>query len=255
MNSQTVVADIADELARRVAAGEYAPGDLVPSVRQVAAEFEVNRATAQLILGRLESTGFVEAKRGKGFTVRDVRLVGGVDVYRRLFRLSVEMPEVALETFRDLVQLEQMLLLDTMRAYSAGDHRIAQEDLHAAVERLAAIAREPDPDLAEFLGVELGVVRSLVGAVGNGMHLAVLNSIGEMVLGVWEATSAFFAVPPDVHVAAWRAVVTVWENGGAPSESEAALFEDLVTRYHRRVLTRFGELLAPAERAVVASAS
>src|SRR6476659_8008799 len=76
MGSRTVVADVADELARRVTAGEYQPGELMPSVRQVAEEFDMNRATAQLTLGRLESYGFVEARRGKGFTIRDVREAG-----------------------------------------------------------------------------------------------------------------------------------------------------------------------------------
>ena len=69
MGDRTVVADVADELARRVASGEYEPGGLMPSVRQVADEFDLNRATAQLILGRLESYGFVDAYRGKGFVI------------------------------------------------------------------------------------------------------------------------------------------------------------------------------------------
>jgi DNA-binding transcriptional regulator YhcF (GntR family) len=242
VNPQTVVADVADELARRVATGEYGPGELVPSVRQVAAEFEVNRATAQLILGRLESAGFVEAKRGKGFTVRDVRLAGGVDVYRRLFRLSMGMAEVALETFHDIVVTEQQLLLDTLRAYTDLEHRIAAADLGAIVDRLERIARRPEPDLHEFLRLELSIVRALVSVVGQSMRLATLNSLGEMVLDVPEAVAAFFVVEPDVHVLVWRALISVWDSGGGPSESQTLLFEDLVTVYHGRVLARFEEL-------------
>lgn len=246
MNPQTVVADIADELARRVAAGEYAPGDLVPSVRQVATEFEVNRATAQLVLGRLESSGFVEAKRGKGFTVRDVRLAGGVDVYRRLFRLSMPMPEVAVETFHDIIAVEQALLVDTIRTYSEGDHRISSTELHACVDQLEAIAREPEPDVAAFLQVELAIIRDLISAVGQTMQLATLNSIGEMVLDVPEATQAFFVVAPDVHVLVWRALVSVWDGEDGPSDAEKLLFEDLVSMFHGNVLARFEELVLPA---------
>lgn len=249
MNSQTVVADIADELARRVASGRYGPGELVPSVRQVAAEFEVNRATAQLVLGRLESAGFVEAKRGKGFTVRDVRLSGGVDVYRRLFRLSMDMPEIAVETFHDVVEVEQQLLTETIRAYSDSERRVAPAELHADVDRLEAIAREPEPDLARFLRIELGIVRGLVSAVGQTMQLATLNSIGEMVLDVPEAVESFFVVAPDVHVLVWRALVSVWDNEDGPSEAERLLFDDLVTMYHGRVLDRFEDLVAPQETA------
>jgi hypothetical protein len=244
VNPQTVVADVADELARRVASGEYGPGELVPSVRQVAAEFEVNRATAQLILGRLESAGFVEAKRGKGFTVRDVRLSGGVDVYRRLFRLSMSMPDVALETFHDIVATEQQLLVDTLRAYTDSDHRIATAELSIQVDRLAKIAGEPEPDLDEFLRLELAMIRGLVTLVGQSMQLATLNSIGEMILDVPEAVGAFFAVEPDVHVHIWRTLVGVWDNGGGPSAAQTLLFEDQLRTYHSRVLARFEELLS-----------
>ncbi|WP_131822968.1 GntR family transcriptional regulator, partial [Mycobacteroides chelonae] len=69
MGPQTVVADIAEQLALRVTTGRYVPGNLIPSVRRVAVEFDINRATAQLVLGRLESSGFVEAIPGKGFAV------------------------------------------------------------------------------------------------------------------------------------------------------------------------------------------
>lgn len=248
MNSRTVVADVADELARRVAAGRYAPGELVPSVRQVAAEFQVNRATAQLILGRLESAGFVEAKRGKGFTVRDVRLCGGVDVYRRLFRLSMAMPEVASATFHDIVEVEQALLTDTLRACSDGDHRIVPSELTAQVDRLEAVALEPEPDLAAFLRVELGLVRNLVHTVGRTMQLATMNSIGEMVLDVPEAVESFFVVDPDVHVIVWRALVSAWSAAEGPSESEVLLFEDLLAMYHSRVVARFDELSGSRRR-------
>jgi hypothetical protein len=250
VTSQTVVADVADELARRVATGEYAPGELVPSVRAVAAEFDVNRATAQLILGKLESAGFVEAKRGKGFAVRDVRLTGGLDVYRHLFRLSVGLPEVALETFHDIIAVEQDLLLDTLRRFTlsvqdAAEHGGVVRELAAQVDRLEALAREPETDRAAFVRVELGIIRGLVGAVGQTMQLATLNSIGEMILDVREAVDALFVVEPDVHVLVWRGLLAVWESGSQPSESEALLFEDLVTMYHNRVLARFEELVAP----------
>jgi GntR family transcriptional regulator, transcriptional repressor for pyruvate dehydrogenase complex len=254
VNPQTVVADIADELARRVASGRYAPGDLVPSVRQVAAEFEVNRATAQLVLGRLESAGFVQARRGKGFTVRDVRLSGGVDVYRRLFRLSMHMPEIALETFHDIVETEQALLRETVYAYSIGEHRIASAEFNDDVDRLEEIARTAETAageprvaaLVEFLQAELRVLRNLVSAVGQTMQLATLNSIGEMVLDVPEAIEAYFVVAPDVHVLVWRALAGVWDNAQAPTESEVALFDDLISMYHTKVVAKFEELIEGA---------
>ncbi|KAA8890464.1 GntR family transcriptional regulator [Nocardia colli] len=243
MGSQTVVADVADELARRVAAGEYQPGDLMPSVRQVAEEFDMNRATAQLTLGRLETNGFVEARRGKGFTIRDVREAGGVDVYRQLFRFSIPMPDIAIEMFRDIVDVERGIVMETLLAYTGSDQAIDQAVLKAEIDKLEAIARQDDPDLRQILAIEVGLVRTLLTALGLTMQRAIMNSVGEMVLEVPEAVEAFFAGAPDLHVLVWRALAAVWDSGSGPSDAQVALFEDLFGMYHERVVLRFDELV------------
>jgi DNA-binding FadR family transcriptional regulator len=244
MGSQTVVADVADELARRVAAGEYQPGDLMPSVRQVAEEFEMNRATAQLTLGRLESYGFVEARRGKGFTIRDVREAGGVDVYRQLFRFSIPMPDIAIEMFRDIVDVERNLVLEALLTYTGGEQRIDSAELKNAIDELESIARQSDPDFRQLLALEVALVRRLLTVLGLPMQRAILNSIGEMVLEVPEAVESYFAGAADLHVLVWRALAAVWDSGSGPSEAQLALFEDLFGMYHEKVVARFEELVA-----------
>ncbi|MBB5916374.1 DNA-binding FadR family transcriptional regulator [Nocardia transvalensis] len=255
MGAQTVVADVADELARRVAAGEYTPGDLMPSVRQVAEEFAMNRATAQLILGRLESHGFVEAHRGKGFTIRDVREEGGVEVYRRLFRLSLPRPEVAVEMFRDIVTMQRQIVMDALLAYTAAPHGVERAVLERSIDELETLARQLNPDLPAILAGELALVRTLLSALGHSMQRAVLNSIGEMILEVPTAVEAYYAVGPDLHVLMWRALAAVWDSDGGPSDAQVALFEDLFGMFHERVVAHFDEeVVGGAETATAATA-
>ncbi|WP_067689135.1 GntR family transcriptional regulator [Nocardia jejuensis] len=241
MGDRTVVADVADELARRVASGQYMPGGLMPSVRQVAEEFDLNRATAQLILGRLESYGFVDAHRGKGFVIRDVRAEGGVDVYRRLFRLSMPDAETAVDMFGNIVEEERGIALEALLSYTGSERAIDPAELKADIDELETLARSADPDQYRMLSIELGLLRRLLTALGMSVQRAVLNSIGEMVLEVPEAVQAFFAVSPDLHVLVWRALVAVWESEGGPSEAQLALFEDLFGMYHQKVMARFEE--------------
>ncbi|WP_227997694.1 GntR family transcriptional regulator [Nocardia australiensis] len=243
MGSQTVVADVADELARRVAAGEYQPGELMPSVRQVADEFEMNRATAQLTLGRLESYGFVEARRGKGFTIRDVREAGGIDVYRHLFRFSAAMPDIAIDMFRDIVEVERGIVMEALLAYTGSGRDIDPAELKATIDELESLARLEVPEFRQILAIEVALVRKLLTSLGFSMQRAILNSIGEMVLEVPEAIEAYFAGAADLHVLIWRALVAVWDSGSGPSDAQLALFEDLFGMYHEKVINRFTELL------------
>ncbi|WP_054815282.1 GntR family transcriptional regulator [Nocardia arizonensis] len=249
MGSHTVVADVADELARRVAAGEYQPGELMPSVRQVAEEFEMNRATAQLTLGRLESYGFVEARRGKGFTIRDVREAGGIDVYRHLFRYSISMPDVAVEMFRDVIEVERGIVMSALLAYTDSPRGIDPAELRAAIDELETLARLEVPPYHRILAIEVVLVRKLLTVQGASMQRAILNSIGEMVLEVPEAIEAFFAGAADLHVLVWRAMVAVWESDSGPSDAQLALFDDLFGMYHEKVVARFADLLGVVETA------
>lgn len=57
---------IRDELLRRIRSGDYPPGTKVPSVVQVAAEFEVANSTAQRALEALREAGVTRAERGMG---------------------------------------------------------------------------------------------------------------------------------------------------------------------------------------------
>jgi GntR family transcriptional regulator, transcriptional repressor for pyruvate dehydrogenase complex len=245
--ARTVVADVADELARRVVSRAKQPGDLMLSVRQIAEEFGINRATAQLVLGRLESHGFVVAQRARGFVTRDIRRDGGVEVYRRAFRLSIQIPEIAIDAFRDIVDVEQSIVMDALLAYANCQDRPDAHTVNNAIDELESLSRSDEPDYAAMLTIELAVIRHILGVVGQTFHRAILNSIGEMILDVAEAVAAYYAVSPNLHVLVWRGLAAVWDSGSAPSEAQLALFEDLFNIYHERVIAQFEELVGAVD--------
>jgi DNA-binding transcriptional regulator YhcF (GntR family) len=66
-------AQIASRLRLAVAAAELRPGELLPSVRALAARLRVNPATVVQAYRDLETEGFVEMRQGAGTYVRDVQ--------------------------------------------------------------------------------------------------------------------------------------------------------------------------------------
>ena len=63
---------IAVRIRLAVAAEQYAPGDALPSVRQLAASLRVNPATVVQAYRDLEREGFVEMRHGAGTFVKAV---------------------------------------------------------------------------------------------------------------------------------------------------------------------------------------
>lgn len=62
---------IADTLSHRILEGKLLPGDRVPSVRDLAEEFEVNRNTLLRTYSLLSDASIIENRRGVGFFVSD----------------------------------------------------------------------------------------------------------------------------------------------------------------------------------------
>ena len=60
---------IIDQVNRFVASGYLKPGDELPSVRQVAADLEINQMTISKAYSLLEAAGVLERQRGKPMTV------------------------------------------------------------------------------------------------------------------------------------------------------------------------------------------
>lgn len=69
---------LVDQVRAMVAGGKLRPGDLLPSVRQVAQAAEINPMTVSKAYSRLEVEGLVERVRGQGMRVRQPAVAGRV---------------------------------------------------------------------------------------------------------------------------------------------------------------------------------
>jgi GntR family transcriptional regulator len=67
-----------DQLRALVASGRLAAGTLVPSVRQLAEELEVNMMTISKAYAKLEADGVLERDRGVGMRVKGIAATGTV---------------------------------------------------------------------------------------------------------------------------------------------------------------------------------
>ncbi len=59
-----------DQIRLLIASGRLSPGDLVPSVRQMAEELQINLMTVSKAYARLEADGVLERDRGIGMRVK-----------------------------------------------------------------------------------------------------------------------------------------------------------------------------------------
>jgi DNA-binding transcriptional regulator YhcF (GntR family) len=70
-STKGIFQQIADNLCHQILEGKLLPGERVPSVRDLAVEFEVNRNTLLRTYSILQDAGVIDNKRGIGFFVTD----------------------------------------------------------------------------------------------------------------------------------------------------------------------------------------
>ncbi len=85
-----VTRQIADQVRAHCAAGTLAPGDRLPSVRQLAKDVLVNQNTVLRVYERLTAEGLLERRQGDGTFVADRLPKGRVKAQRELLAAEVD---------------------------------------------------------------------------------------------------------------------------------------------------------------------
>ena len=112
-----IYVQIMNRVRDAIASGELAPGERVASVREMAADFEVNPNTMQRALNELEREGLLVSERTAGrFVTTDRNLIA---------QLKKEAAEEAADTFRrEMMALgfseEEMIAFFRKRCESVG---------------------------------------------------------------------------------------------------------------------------------------
>jgi len=139
-------------LREKIASGEWTPGDMVPSERELSEQYHISRMTARQALSELATEGLLRREQGRGtFVARPkiehglTRLTGftedirarGMQPGARVVRLELIKPPLLAMRALQIPPEENIVLLERLRL--AGGEPIALETCHlhfGGVERL-----------------------------------------------------------------------------------------------------------------------
>lgn len=129
-SNQTLYGQIANIWRDRILSGEFKPGDVLPSEREIAAELDVSRIPVREAMKSLEYLGVVRQERGKGVVVQEADLGNALKVVGPL--VTTITPKILDDLF------EFRLLIEPYAAQQAAKYATPEE-----LERIAeAIDRQ-----------------------------------------------------------------------------------------------------------------
>lgn len=157
---ESIAERVASTLRAAIVNGRFQPGDALPSERELAARYEVNRSSIREAMKRLEAWGLVTIRHGGATRVTEFLLNAGLSVIPELLA-SGGAPSVSVQS--DLHELRGLLL-----GWSA--EQAARRADPASMARLDDLARrlsEPRLPPAEAQRLDYDFFEQLVLITGN----------------------------------------------------------------------------------------
>lgn len=173
-----VAEELASSLQELIVEGRIGAGDALPSERELAAQFEVNRSSVREALHRLEAIGLIEMKHGGATRVRDVLISAGLHLLPFLVARGGRIDPAWL---RDLLEVRVMFL-------SWCGEQAARRASTDDVERLEAIAarvvdahrRDRKGGAKELMTLDWDFFAALVAVTQNRVMALLTNVVREV---------------------------------------------------------------------------
>ena len=181
---------VLQELAHRVIAGSYAPGDVLPTEPALGEEFGVSRTVVREGLKMLEERGLVRVEQGRGTTVQPR------DSWNLLDPVVIETAltyDDEMKLLDDLMAVRRVLEREMARA-AAG--RLTADDLAALDGAIGDMERSYE-DYDRFRDGDTSFHGVILRASGNDVGLAIVRTIHEHA----DVRPALATVPPRAALA------------------------------------------------------
>lgn len=202
---ESVPDQVFGRLCEAILAGDYAPGERLPTQRALAADLQVNVATVREAVKRLEQLRLVEVRHGDAMRVRDWRSSGGLDALALLRSVDADV-------VRSLFEARRLLLSEAARLAAA---RASETQAREIGELAGAVALAADDHAA--LLADWHFMAALVEAAGNLVFRLIMNSVRELYLPRIGAFGGIVA-----HRDAWAPTYLRAADAIAAGDGEAA---------------------------------
>jgi len=165
------VTKVASRLEEAILSGELAPGDYLPSEREISAQMDVSRSVVREALGRLASLGLVRSVHGSGTRVEEPSSRPVTVGYQRLLRRT----DLRIQ---DLAAV-RLPLETTIAALAAARRTEADLDALRATQKVLG---NPRRSLEAHVRADLDFHAVLARATGNPLFQVVLAPIQELLI-------------------------------------------------------------------------
>jgi GntR family transcriptional repressor for pyruvate dehydrogenase complex len=169
---------VARQLQQSILDGSLAPGDRLPTERELGDQFGVSRTVIREAVRSLVAKGLLEVRGGSGLRVATIDVSAVRETMGMYLRVNAEFDYGKLHEVRSLLEIEIAGL--------AAEHA-TPEDL-AALEKCCDDMAAAIHDVEKVSVLDVEFHRLVAQATHNGLFVVMLDAIGDVLLDVRRAT-------------------------------------------------------------------
>lgn len=229
------LANVFEQLLGDIVSGRYPAGARLPAERDLSRVLGASRPTLREALRRLGEWGLIEARRGSGVVVRDLR-DWSIDVLPTYLRLGAPLdpPGSLVGLVKDLLAVRSMVLTDILSLVAARATPGSLAGARAAARR----AWEARADIVTFQREDLEMLRAILLSARFLPGLWMLNGLVRVYLDLARTVGSALTVPED-YLASYEKVFAALERKDAPAA--CAALRDYLDHHDRRLMAALGE--------------
>ena len=184
--------NMAESIERRLTTailrGEYVVGTRLPTVRELAVQFEVNPSTVHRALKGLEATRLIAPRRGSGVVVNDPNLVSDLSLMPAWIDALSDQPGKAATVLEELLQIRRLVAADL--SARCRDKIIKQAP---RLRELATVAHAvPKNDIRSLRIADFAIAQFLRETIGHTVGQLVMNIMPQIYARVPEVEEACY---------------------------------------------------------------
>ena len=160
-----------EQLTAEIVGGGYAPGDALPSERELSEQLEVNRHVVREAVKRLEQVGLVRVSQGGRTSVLDYRRTAGLDLLAIVAEHAEPVADLA-PLLASALEMRAGIAADLARLCAERAPRALGSELLGIAARLAE-----GPSGEELLELDQRFWQLIVDGAGNLAYQLAFNSL------------------------------------------------------------------------------
>lgn len=233
IRQQTVVGQVMQKIRTLIASGAYAPGDRIPTEKELAERFGIGRSSIREAIKIFNYLGVLESRPALGTFVRERSNISAEALSWSLLLGHDELEELI--DLRGSIELWSLLTLvaSVQRRDPAALETVAS--LHGVVDRMEASAKEGRRE--ELVEADFEFHYAIIKSSGNALFTSLYETLRSFLVGEIERSQDDYADPSQIW-AEHRDLLSSFES--ANSTTAAGAYADHIANIKRRLRSQSG---------------